>query len=65
MADIDVVPKQRSSLAWLWWIVAIVVILAVLWWAFGGRAANQTGRFMPHDAPVSVAAVLNADAVGG
>mgnify|MGYP003586286318 CR=1 FL=1 len=34
MADIDIVPKQRSY-TWLW-IVLALVILAVLWWAFAG-----------------------------
>lgn len=34
MADIDIVPKQRSY-TWLWILLALV-ILAVLWWAFAG-----------------------------
>jgi hypothetical protein len=34
MADIDIVPKQRSYL-WLWILLALV-ILAVLWYAFAG-----------------------------
>ena len=33
MADIDVVPKGRTNV-WLWIVLAIVVV-AVLWWAFG------------------------------
>lgn len=41
MADIDIVPKQRSY-TWLW-IVLALVILAVLWWAFaGGDQATTT-----------------------
>ena len=64
MADIDVVPKNKS-MAWVWWVVAIVVILAVLWWAFGGRSANQTGRFIQDDAPLQVAALVDAGAGAG
>lgn len=35
MAEIDVVPKNRSN-SWLW-IVAAVIIVALLIWAFTGR----------------------------
>ena len=39
MADIDIVPKQRSY-AWLWVLLALV-ILAVLWYAFAGGGADE------------------------
>jgi len=43
MADIDVVPKRRTSL-WVWIILAIVVV-AILWIALGSRpATTRTGR---------------------
>jgi len=44
VADIDVVPKQRSNM-WLWIVLAIVVI-AVLIWAFSGRT-HAAARFPP------------------
>jgi bacteriorhodopsin len=43
MADIDVVPKRRTSM-WLWVILAIVVI-AILWMAMGSRSgAPRSGQ---------------------
>ena len=36
MANIDVVPKHHN-LTWLWWVIAIVAVVAILWWAFAGR----------------------------
>jgi len=43
MADIDVVPKRRTS-TWIWIILAIVVV-AILWMALGSRpATTRTGR---------------------
>ncbi len=31
MADIDIVPKHRSNLTWLWILIAIVIIAFILW----------------------------------
>ncbi|HSK08764.1 MAG TPA: hypothetical protein VK911_04260 [Vicinamibacterales bacterium] len=49
MADIDIVPKQRSY-TWLWILLALV-ILAVLWWAFAGGGdtaeVSPTGAIQP------------------
>jgi len=46
MADIDVVPKGRTNV-WIWIVLAIVVI-AVLWWAFGHSSAPaRTGLYVP------------------
>ena len=43
MADIDVVPKRRTSM-WVWIILAIVIV-AILWIALGNRpATTRTGR---------------------
>jgi len=52
MANIDVVPKQKS-LAWLWIVLAIVVIGAVIW-AFAGK--RTTAQLQP--APTHLANVL-------
>jgi bacteriorhodopsin len=30
MADIDIVPKRRSSI-WLWVVLAVIVIAAIVW----------------------------------
>jgi hypothetical protein len=41
MADIDVVPKRRSS-AWLWIAIAIVIAV-ILWMLLGTGTATRTG----------------------
>lgn len=41
MADIDIVPKERSY-TWLW-IVLALVILAVLWYALAGGGSQDLG----------------------
>ena len=46
MANIDVVPKRRSS-AWLWWALAIVLILLVVWMFAGNAPTGTTGHFYP------------------
>jgi hypothetical protein len=61
MADIDVVPKERS-LAWVWWVVAIVVLIAALWWAFGGRSDTRTGRQRERLAPIQRETALDVRA---
>ena len=44
MADIDVVPKHRSGLSWLWIALIAVAAVIVLWWFMGNRtAAGTTG----------------------
>jgi len=52
MANIDVVPKQRSH-AWLWIVLAIIVIAAVIWAIGGRRTAAQL-----HASPSHLADVL-------
>lgn len=56
MADIDVVWKRRSNLAWLWIAIALVV-LGALWMAFGGRESQstRTGQLAVPSAPFVVA----------
>ncbi len=39
MADIDIVPKRRSR-AWVWILLAIVIVVA-LWLAFGSSRASS------------------------
>jgi len=42
MADIDIVPKERSY-TWLWVLLAIVIV-GVLWYALdGGRTEEPVG----------------------
>jgi len=56
MAEIDVVPKQRSN-AWVW-IVLAIVIAAVLIWAFTGRRAQSTTQLpLVQPAAIALAAV--------
>lgn len=55
MANIDVVPKQRNSMAWLWIVLAIVVI-AVLIWTFARKNHNAAAQLQP--APAHFAEVL-------
>jgi len=59
MADIDIVPKRRTGSAWLWIVIAIVVV-AVLWLAFGRSGGTpHTGLLI--DAGLSrLAAALHA-----
>ena len=57
MADIDVVPKHRSN-AWLWIVLAIVVI-ALLIWAFAGRTHTAAEL---QSAPGAVMAVASSGA---
>jgi len=55
MADIDVVPKRRSGLTWLWIVIALVVIVA-LWFAFSGRnQPTRTGQLAEPSAPFATA----------
>jgi hypothetical protein len=55
MADIDVVPKQRSN-TWVWVLLAIALI-AVLIWAFMTRTPAATQQ-IPASAP-TVAALMD------
>jgi len=42
MADIDVVKK--SSRAWIWWILALVVALVLIWMLMMGADTGTTQR---------------------
>jgi hypothetical protein len=41
MAEIKVEPK-RGGLGWLWAIIILVLVAAVLWYVFNGRTAPAT-----------------------
>jgi hypothetical protein len=55
MANIDVVPKRKTN-AWLWWIVAAIVIAVILFVLLGGSfgVANEVGELF--NAPTIVSA---------
>ena len=40
MADMDVVWKRRSNVAWLWILIALIV--GALWFVFSGGSARST-----------------------
>jgi hypothetical protein len=40
MADIDVVPKTRTSKGWVLWTLGIALIAIALWMLLGGTAAT-------------------------
>ena len=54
MADIDVVPKRSGSRAWIWWVLALIVLGIVLFALMGNRNQN-----MPN-LPVSALPALDA-----
>jgi bacteriorhodopsin len=61
MADIDVVPKRRTSV-WLWVILAIVVI-AILWVAMGSRSgAPRSGQNIDRAAATAARLATSAPA---
>ena len=43
MADIDVVPKRRSS-AWIWWVLTLVLIVLLVWMLAGNAASSIGGQ---------------------
>jgi len=46
MADIDVVPKQRS-LTWMWILAAIVIVALLMWALMGNREPSRSGVVRP------------------
>jgi uncharacterized protein YneF (UPF0154 family) len=58
MADINVVPKKRSSV-WMWVILAVIValVLFMLMGAFSNEAANELSEML-NNYPLEVSAVL-------
>ncbi len=58
MADINVVPKKRSSV-WMWVILAVIValVLFMLMGAFSNDAANELSEML-NNYPLEVSAVL-------
>jgi hypothetical protein len=55
VADIDIVPKKRSS-TWMWIVLAIVVI-ALLFWLLGG-GTQPAARGVPSPGAVASAPSL-------
>lgn len=58
MADIDVVPKKGSNI-WLW-VIAAIVILAILWAVLAGGGNNPTTGQLLEQIPVT--AIVTASA---
>jgi hypothetical protein len=59
MADIDVVPKQGSK-TWLWIVIAAVIVIAILWIAFGssGTPARQGHKLGAAPSRVAISSSL-------
>jgi len=53
MADIDIVPKQRSGTTWLWILLAIVAVVLIAWMLMGRRTTPSTTRAITTAAPVA------------
>jgi hypothetical protein len=46
MADIDIVPRRRS-LTWLWILAAIVIVALILWALMGNNDPASVGLVTP------------------
>ena len=57
MADIDIVPKKRSSIAWLWIVLALVAVVLVMWMMSGSR--TRTTRNLAGGDPVAMVAAVD------
>lgn len=42
MAEIHVEPKRRSSLTWLWVVIALIIIAALIWYFVSNRGTGTT-----------------------
>jgi bacteriorhodopsin len=58
MADIDIVPKKRTGSAWMWIILAIVV-LVVLWMMMGRSSTPRNSQNIGVSHPMAVASQMN------
>jgi bacteriorhodopsin len=61
MADIDIVPKKRSGSAWMW-IVLAVVVLVVLWMMMGRSSTPRNSQNISVGQPVAVISQMTAAA---
>jgi hypothetical protein len=64
MADIDIVPKRRSS-TWMWVLLAAIIVALIVWMMAGSADVPSSGANLP-GARVPAAtsnAVQNATAV--
>lgn len=43
MADIDLERKRRSGAGWLWWVVGLLALVAVVWWVWPDTDDEFTG----------------------
>lgn len=51
MADIDV--ERKSSMAWLWWLLGILLIALLAWWLLSGDDDPEVAAVDPVAAPVA------------
>jgi hypothetical protein len=58
MADIDVVPKRRSY-TWLWVLLAVIVIAALIW-AFAGGPTNRVTKVLQHAPNIASVSVIRS-----
>ncbi len=59
MAEIDI--KRKEGVSWLWWLIALVIIGAAVWWFFGRSGEYQTGA-APVDSVQTAPPAREADA---
>lgn len=59
MANIDVVPKRRSSV-WMW-VVLAAVLVALIIWAMASRGDAPRSVGLLHNEPSTSSLVLQAD----
>lgn len=53
MADIDV--ERKSSMAWLWWLLGLLLIALLAWWLLSGDDDPEVAAVDPVAAPVTPA----------
>jgi len=58
MADIDIVPKKHSSMAWLWIVLALVAVVLIMWMMSGSR--TRTTRANVGGDPVAMAFAVDS-----
>jgi hypothetical protein len=59
MADIDIVPKRRSS-TWIWVLLALVVAAILVWLMLGRTDASASRSVVPDPAASHVTAMLGS-----
>ena len=59
MADIDLERKRGGGMSWLWWVLGLLLLAAVIWWVWpsgdeelaGGLETEPTGEVQPLPEP--------------